>query len=81
MSLRLARKVISSGPSREYIMCSWDECERYGVMLYGVRIPYGVSPNDYTVIHLFCSERHKQYFLNGHRHYGKLPPGYRLSVL
>jgi hypothetical protein len=81
VSLQLARKVISIGPAHDYIMCSWDDCERYGVMLYGVRIPYGVPPHDYTVIHVFCSERHKQYFLHGHVHYGKLPPGYRLSVL
>jgi hypothetical protein len=81
MSLCLARKVISSGPAHDYIICSWDDCEKYGVMLHRIVIHYGVPPHRYDVTHVFCSERHRQYFVNSHRDYGKLPAGYKLTTL
>lgn len=28
---------------------------------------------------IFCSERHRQFFINGHHGYNNLPPGYKFE--
>lgn len=64
-----------------HIKCAWDECERDGYELHKVRVNYG--SNDYPQVtnYVFCTERHRQYWIYGHRRYGNLPPGYRLSTI
>ncbi len=76
----LRKGAVSAGPSGERILCGWDDCEQYGLQLYGARIQYAKpgSGEDYEVIHLFCSERHRAYFENGHRSFGNLPAGMRM---
>jgi len=67
----------------EAIWCGWHDCERRGLLLYEVRIEYGANPAIYShlVRQLFCSERHRQLFMNGHRSYGNLPTGERGRLL
>jgi hypothetical protein len=64
-----------------HVMCAWDDCERDGFDLHQVRINYGTAATPHVVKHVFCTDRHKQFFINSHRKYGRLPPGYRLSII
>jgi hypothetical protein len=64
-----------------HVMCAWDDCERDGFDLHQVRINYGKALTPHVVKHVFCTERHKQFFINSHRQYGVLPPGYRRSFI
>ena len=77
----IQRKLINhdSGDGRK-LMCCWDTCELDSYELYKVRVNtandgYEVRYMNYT----FCSERHKQYWLNNCRpnNNNNLPPGYR----
>lgn len=81
MSLDHRRGAVSAGPAGERILCGWDDCEEYGLMLHQVRIQYAQedSGEDYMVRHLFCSERHRDYFRNGHVSMGNLPAGSRTA--
>jgi hypothetical protein len=76
------KKVINldHGGSR-HVVCAWDECEKDGVDLHQVRVNYGKGDTPHIVKHVFCSERHKQYWINSVRAYGRLPPGYRRSCI
>lgn len=67
-----------------HVMCAWDDCENDGYELYKVVINYGKTETPHIVNHVFCSERHKQYFIHGSTRlaaYGQLPPGHRRSTL
>lgn len=64
-----------------HVMCAWDDCQRDGVDLHQVRVNYGKADTPHVVKHVFCSERHKQYWINSVRGYGMLPPGFRRSVI
>lgn len=64
-----------------HVMCAWDDCERDGVDLHQVRVNYGKGDLPHVVKHVFCSEKHKQYWINSTRGYGMLPPGFRRSVI
>jgi len=65
----------------KHVMCAWDDCDRDGYDLHMVRINYGTDVTPHVVKHVFCTERHKQFFIHSHRQYGRLPPGYRLSII
>lgn len=83
---RLHRKVIIREGADEggKIFCGWDDCDRDGLMLYGVR------QNDARpgfpaqwVTFVFCSERHKQYWLQSYHRpgtHGRMPAGLRRMV-
>lgn len=79
MSLDHRRGAISSGPARERILCAWDDCEQYGVQLHTIGVQYAEegSGHSYYVKHLFCSDRHLDYWRNSHRSFGNLPAGSR----
>lgn len=68
-------------------MCAWDTCERNGIASISVRVrthKEGVGPWDIRYMHyVFCSERHKAYWLNAVQPGGSghLPPGMKLSIL
>ena len=64
-----------------HVCCAWDDCEHDGYDLHMVRINYGTAETPHVVKHVFCTERHKQFFIHSHRQYGRLPPGYRLSII
>jgi hypothetical protein len=65
----------------KHVMCAWDECEKDGVELHKTRVNYGTAGTPQIVNHVFCSERHKQFWINSVRAYGNLPPGYRRSFI
>lgn len=69
-----------------WLRCCWDDCERFAVSLHRSRhhdhnpgtpcdMP-GAKHPWYT----FCSERHRQMFLNGHRDYGNGSSGNRSLI-
>lgn len=64
-----------------HILCAWDTCEKDGVDLHQVRVNYGKGSTPYLVKYVFCTERHKMYWVNSHRANGMLPPGYRRSCI
>lgn len=83
----IMRKVINfNNPSHPKILCCWDECDRDGFELHKVRVNYGSPGSPYCTTYIFCSERHRQYWLHAPdaaktgRKVGDLPPGYRLSI-
>lgn len=63
-----------------HVMCAWDTCERDGYEMHKVRVDYGKT-GPHIVNYVFCTERHKQYWINSHRAYGQLPPGYKRSFI
>jgi hypothetical protein len=65
-----------------HIMCAWDDCELQGYELNKVVIndaAPGYPPRYMRFV--FCTERHKYFFVHSHRDYGNLPPGYRMSTI
>lgn len=85
----LEKKVINLDHQGDrHVMCAWDDCTNDGVELHKVVINYGTAATPHNVNHVFCSERHKQFFIEGSKHddqgnprYGRLPPGYRRSFI
>lgn len=58
------------------VMCAWDDCERDGFDLYKCTVNYGKPGYDPQIVkYVFCTERHRQYWINSHRKYGNLPSG------
>jgi hypothetical protein len=83
MTRNLKKVVNLTQPHTPFITCCWDECWKDGVELHKIRshdhargLPCN-HPAAKHVFFVFCSERHKMMFLNGHRDYGNLPAGYR----
>jgi hypothetical protein len=70
------RKTVINLSTGVHIPCCWDDCTRDGVELHKcvVREPTGRAH------YVFCSERHRQFWINSHRDNGRLPAGFRLSV-
>jgi hypothetical protein len=66
------RKALINMQTGAHLACCWEDCRRDGVQLHQVRVREGES----TVTYVFCSERHKQYYLHSHVSYGNLPAGY-----
>jgi hypothetical protein len=70
-----------------WLPCCWEDCEKTGTTLHmtmhhdhnkGVPCdaPWAKHPK-----FVFCSERHRQLFLNSHRSNGNLPTGERGRIL
>lgn len=64
-----------------WLLCCWEDCERQGVTLHQVRT-HDHAPrmrcDDLNSKHpkwVFCSEAHRQLFINSHRDMGNRPPG------
>lgn len=78
----IERKVINLDHAGDrHVMCAWDDCERDGVELHKIVVNYGKADTPHKVAHVFCSEKHKEYWKNSAKSYGNLPPGYRLSCI
>ncbi len=81
----IARKVLSS-TTGTWIPCCWFECEKPGYELYKSVLHEHMKtmpcdhPMSQHVNFLFCTERHRQLYLNSHRNMGQLPPGYKKLV-
>jgi hypothetical protein len=80
---RLERKVINHDRGGTYVMCAWDTCERDGHENNKVVVQNGQARGDNTMTYVFCSERHKAYWLNNNRpgNNNNLPPGWKRSIL
>lgn len=81
----IARKVLSR-TTGTWIQCCWFECEKPGYELYKSVLHEHAKtmtcdhPMSQHVNFIFCSERHRQLYLNSHRNMGQLPPGYKKTV-
>lgn len=65
-----------------HIMCAWDDCTKQGYETNKVVVndaAPGHAPRYMRFV--FCTEKHKYYFVHSHRDYGNLPPGYRCSTI
>ena len=79
---RVMRRVILREGARigNNAQCCWDECDADGYDLYKARVRDtgpGVEPAVFTWF-LFCSERHKQYWVDSYLHpgtHGRLQTG------
>ena len=67
----------------QWLPCCWDDCDKPAVQLHrlmfhdhnrGTRCG---SPGAKHLWYAFCSERHRQMYLNGHRDYGNASTGNR----
>ena len=83
-----ARKVLSAS-SGEWIPCVW--CHMQGESRPGYELYKSVfheharnlpcdHPLSQHINFVFCSERHRQFYLHSHRDLGNLPPGYKTSL-
>jgi hypothetical protein len=65
------------------VMCAWDNCEAEGYELYKCVVHDHRNyiacdnPSAKHIGYVFCTERHKMYWVNSTRSYGNLPSGYR----
>lgn len=93
------RKVINHDRGGTFVCCAWDECDKDGFEIFKVRAhEHAHSISCYSdlakhINYVFCSERHKQYWLNATgemakesaarnngRQHGMLPEGMRNSL-
>lgn len=81
-----SKKVLSRDAGR-WLLCCWDDCDKPGYELYKTRFHDHAKgypcehPDAKHPQYIFCTERHRQFFLHSHRAMGMLPPGYRLAVV
>jgi hypothetical protein len=74
----IQKKVINHDRGGTYVMCAWDTCELDGYQNNRVVIHEGI---DKTTTYVFCTERHRQYWINSTRDMNNLPSGYQRSIL
>ena len=80
------KKIINHDRGGTYVLCAWDTCEKSGYEAYKC-VEHDYTPEgqrrygDRLLTYVFCSERHKQYFIHSIRRAGDLPPGYRQSIV
>jgi hypothetical protein len=78
----IQKKVINFDRGGTYVMCGWDTCERDGYESFKCTVndsAPGQEPKYITYV--FCSERHRQYWINSIRDMNNLPAGYKRSIL
>jgi hypothetical protein len=79
-------KKVWSFSSENWVNCAWFECRRPGFEMHKTvlhdhaRTLRCDNPLSGHVNFVFCSERHKQLYLNSHKNMGKMPPGYKLTM-
>lgn len=64
------------------VMCAWDTCTNDGYETNKVRVndaAEGYAPK--YIQYVFCTERHRQFWINSVHSWGRLPAGFRRSVL
>jgi hypothetical protein len=93
---RIAKYVINNDRGGTKVVCAWDECDRPGYEMHKVRVHEHAgsadcgSPAAKHINYVFCSDRHRMYWLNctgemakvsearnQGRIMGMLPEGYR----
>jgi hypothetical protein len=79
----LEKKVINlDHGGAKHVMCAWDTCEKDG--LESNKCVERISAPGYelqTLTYVFCSERHRQYWIHSTVRSGELPAGYKRSIL
>lgn len=60
-----------------HLLCCWDTCEKDALSLYWARENNSTLVAKQYVWYYFCSERHKQYWVNSTRDLYNLPAGLR----
>jgi len=76
------KKVINHDRGGTFVLCAWDTCERHGYETNKCveRISRPGQPL-LTITYVFCTERHKQYFVNSIHDVNNLPPGFKRSII
>lgn len=64
-----------------HVVCAWDTCERDGVETHKVVEQTAKLRGERSVTFVFCTERHKMYWLNSTRDLNNLPPGFKRSIM
>jgi hypothetical protein len=84
------KKVINHDRGGTHVMCAWDTCEKDGYEAYKCVELVGREPVmwhghihyiERTITYVFCSERHKQYFLHSTIRANDLPAGYKRAIV
>jgi hypothetical protein len=82
---RIEKQVLSLD-GENWLTCCWFECEDKGYELHqavthdharGLPCDHQLSKH---IRYVFCSDRHKMYWVNSHRSMGNLPAGERQRV-
>lgn len=60
------------------IMCAWSDCTEYAHQEYRIEQPDGENRGG-RLVHAFCCDQHKRYYLNGPRHLNMLPASHRAT--
>lgn len=77
-----SKKVINHDRGGTFVMCAWDTCERAGYQNNRVVTHEGTPGNVKDITFVFCSDRHKQYWLHSITgDINNLPAGYRNTIL
>ena len=78
----LEKKVINHDRGGTYVLCAWDTCEKPGLESNKC-IEHDESPGypAKTISYVFCSERHRQYFIHSTVRANDLPAGYKRSIV
>jgi hypothetical protein len=80
--MSLQKKVINLDHDGDRkVACAWDDCDLDGYDCNKVRVNYGTVAAPQMVNYVFCTEKHRQYWLNSTRSYGNAPEGWRRSIL
>ena len=81
---KLSERRIIDPQDETRLLCCWNDCDRYGLELHKAREYLGIDPRTSGPIYtwyVFCTERHKMYWVNSVRDLFNLPPGYKLAVV
>jgi hypothetical protein len=67
----------------KHVMCAWDTCERDGYQNNRVRVNNGTPTEPRYMNYIFCTNRHKMYWLASMRsgNNNNLPAGYKRSII
>jgi hypothetical protein len=82
----VSKQVLSRDNDR-WLRCCWDDCDNQGYELHKTRFhdhPRGTAcdfPDAKHLWYVFCTDRHRMFFLNSHRANGMLPAGAKLSLV
>lgn len=76
------KKVINHDRGGTFVLCAWDTCEKSGYECYkAVERISAVGHPLQTLTYVFCTERHKQYFIHSTIRANDLPPGYKRAIV
>lgn len=78
----LEKKVINLDRGGTHVMCAWDTCENDGLESNKCVENIGAPGHErQTLTYVFCSERHRQYFIHSTVRANDLPAGYKRSII